>query len=114
MLVVAVGGLFGVEKLTTLAITAAVLVVVGLLTRASRRALTAEAAAALVYGGLAVLALVLAPTAGLVLVAVTLVAHAAWDAVHLWRRIVVAALLAEFCIALDVTLGLAVLGLLMT
>lgn len=58
-------------------------------------------------------ALALAPTAGLVLVAVTLIAHAAWDTLHLRRRIVVASSLAEFCIALDVALGLTALGLLM-
>lgn len=107
--------LFGAGPLTTLAVTAAVLVVIGLLTRASRAALTAQTAAALVYGGLTVAAFAMAQPAGVAVVAITLMAHAGWDIVHLRRRIVVPGSMAEFCIALDLTLGLAVLiGLLTT
>lgn len=109
------GGLAGLEPLTSLAIAAAALVVIGLVTKASRTALTAEAAGALGYGGLVVVGLAIAPTVGLVLVAVTLIAHGVWDIVHLRRGAVVSPSLAEFCVALDVPLGLAVLlGLVIT
>jgi hypothetical protein len=112
---VVVGRLLGAAPLTTLAVTAAVLVVVGVLVRASRRALTAEAVGTLVYGGVAAIGLGLAPTAGLVLVALALIAHGAWDVWHLRRKVVVPGSLAEFCVALDVPLGLAVLvGLVVT
>lgn len=115
VLAITLGDLLGAEPLTSLAVLAAALVVVGLITRASRAALTAETAALLVYGGLAVTGLAIAPTVGLVLVAVTLIAHGIWDAIHLRRRAVVSPSLAEFCIALDVPLGLAVLlGLALT
>jgi hypothetical protein len=54
-------------------------------------------------------ALAMAQATGLVLVAITLMAHAAWDVLHIRRRIIVPSSLAECCIALDLTLGLAVL-----
>jgi hypothetical protein len=111
--VIVVGKLLDVEPLVSLAVTAVVLVAVGLLTRVPRAALTAQSAAALVYGGLAVVGLAVAPTAGLVLVAVTLIAHGGWDLLHLRRRIVVPGSLAEACVALDVPLGLAVLATLL-
>lgn len=115
VLAITVGELLGAEPLTSLTTLAAALVVAGLVTRASRAALSVEAAAALGYGGLVVVGLAIAPTGGLVLVAVTLIAHAVWDVVHLRRRAVVSPSLAEFCVALDVPLGLAVLfGLVVT
>ncbi len=96
-------------------IAALALVVAGRLGRASRPALTAQTAAVLVFGGLAVTALFLAPRLGLVLAGVVLASHAGWDAVHYRRDQVVPRSLAEFCMLLDVPLGvgfivLAVLG----
>lgn len=111
--VIAGGGLLGVQPLTSLAVAAAVLVVAGLVTRAPRAALTAQSLAMLAYGGLVVVGLALAPTAGLVLVAVTLIGHGAWDVLHLRRGVVVPGSLAEACVALDVPLGLAVLATLL-
>ena len=50
------------------------------------------------------------PALGLVVVALTLIAHGVWDVWHLRRhRDLVSPSLAEACIALDVPLGLAVL-----
>jgi TRAP-type C4-dicarboxylate transport system permease small subunit len=50
------------------------------------------------------------PLGALVVVALTLIAHGAWDVWHLRRhRDLVSPSLAEACIALDVPLGLAVL-----
>jgi len=71
--------------------------------------------ALLVFGGLAVTALFLAPRLGLVLAGVVLASHAGWDVVHYRRDQVVPRSLAEFCMLLDVPLGvgfvvLAVLG----
>lgn len=46
------------------------------------------------------------------LIAVALLAHAGWDAVHLWRNRVVAASYAEFCGVLDLVLGMTILVML--
>lgn len=108
--VVPAGALLGLPPYTTLAAVSVLLVATGLLGRASRPALAAQTAALVVYGGVAVTALLLAPTAGLVLVALTLIGHGVWDVVHLRRRAVVSPSLAEACVALDVPLGLAVLA----
>ena len=103
------GGLLGAPPLVTLAVLAAVLAVASLAVRGPGKALTVEGAGLLGYGGLVVLGFALAPTAGLVLVAVTLVAHAAWDVAHLRRAAVVPRSMAEFCVVLDVLLGVGVL-----
>jgi hypothetical protein len=98
------------NPLAAIAGSAAVLVMLGLLRGADRPALTFEVAGLLLYGGFVMGALLLAPTAGLVVVASTLVAHGVWDLWHLRRhRDLVSPSLAEACVALDVTLGLAVL-----
>jgi hypothetical protein len=91
-------------------VTAVALVAVGLLRARTRPAVTLETAGLLLYGALAVLALLLAPAVGLVVVALTLIAHGVWDVWHLRRhRDLVSPSLAEACVALDVPLGLAVL-----
>jgi hypothetical protein len=108
--VVFAGALVGLDPLVATAGAATVLVAVGLLRGAARPALTLEVAGLLIYGSIAVSTLLLAPTAGLVLVALTLVAHGVWDLWHLRRhRDLVSPSLAEACVALDVPLGLAVL-----
>ena len=107
--VIVVGRLLGAQPLAALAVAAVVLVGVGLARRAPRDALTAQSTALLVYGGLAVVGLAIAPTAGLVLVAVTLAGHGLWDLWHLRRGTVVPGSLAEACVALDLPLGLGVL-----
>ena len=111
--VLAVGGaLVDLDPVVTTGIVVAVLVVVGLLRGASRPALTLESAGFVGYGVFVIVALLLAPGVGLVVAALTLVAHGIWDVWHLRRhRDVVPPSLAEFCVALDVPLGLAVLVL---
>ena len=110
VVVVTAGAVAGVDPLVATAGSAAVLVVLGLVRGTARPALTLELAGLLLYGAFAVGALLLSPTAGLVVVAVTLVAHGIWDLWHLRRhRDVVSPSLAEACVALDVPLGLAVL-----
>ncbi|MFG3257189.1 hypothetical protein [Streptomyces sp. NPDC048172] len=105
------GGVLGAGPLVTLGVVAAILTVVALALGVSRTPVTVEAAGLLAYGGLVALGFALAPTAGLVLVAVTLVAHAAWDVAHLRRGgAVVPRSLSEFCVVLDVLLGAAILA----
>ena len=107
--VVVLGYLVGLEPMTATATAAAVLVAVGLLRGTARPAVTLETAG-LLYGAVAVGALLLSPPVGLVVVALTLVAHGIWDVWHLRRhRNLVSPSLAEACVALDVPLGLAVL-----
>ena len=90
--------------------TVSLLVVLGLLRGATRPAVTLETAGLLIYGATTIVTLLLAPQVGLVVVALTLVAHALWDVWHLRRhRDVVSPSLAEACVALDVPAGLAVL-----
>ena len=95
---VVLGGMLGAEPLAVLAVTAVLLVVVGLALRVSRAELTGQAVGVLLYAGLAVLA------------AVTLIGHGAWDIWLLRRDAVVPRSLTEACIALDVPLGSAVLA----
>jgi hypothetical protein len=108
--VVWAGVLVALDPLTATAVAAAVLLVLGLLRGAARPALTLETACLLLYGSVAVGALLLTPAFGLVVVALTLVGHGVWDLWHLRRhRDLVSPSLAEACGALDVPLGLAVL-----
>ena len=108
--VVAAGRLVGLHPLVATGVTAVALVAVGLLRARTRPAVTLETAGLLLYGALAVLALLLAPAVGLVVVALTLIAHGVWDVWHLRRhRDLVSPSPAEACVALDVPLGLAVL-----
>lgn len=111
---VPVGELVGLRWWGAFGIVAAALVVIGLVLGVPRRPLTAQAVAMAGYGVLAVTALFVAPTAGLVLAGVVLACHAIWDAVHYRRNTVVLRSLAEFCMFLDVPLGggLVVIGLL--
>lgn len=87
------------------------LVVVGLVGGASLPALTAQTVGLLAYGGLAVASLLVDPRLGMVLAGAVLAAHAGWDVV-LWRRNeVIPRSLAEFCILLDVPLGVGIVVL---
>jgi hypothetical protein len=86
-------------------IVALALVIAGLLLRVPRPPLTAQTAALIGYGGVAVAALFLAPRVGLVLAGVALAGHGGWDVIHYRRNQVVDRSLAEFCVLLDVPLG---------
>ncbi len=87
------------------AVVALALVVAGLLLGVPRVPLAAQTGALIGYGGVAVAALFLAPRAGLVLAGVALVGHSVWDVIHYRRNQVVHRSLAEFCVLLDVPLG---------
>jgi hypothetical protein len=112
--VVVAGELAGLPWWAAVGVAAAALVAIGLIGGAPRPALTAQTAALLGFGGLAVVALFVAPRAGMVLAGLALASHAAWDVVHYRRDVVVPRSLAEFCILLDVPLGLALVVLAFT
>lgn len=111
----AFGGLLSTTPWWVLfALAGAVLLLVGIAVGAGRVTVT-QAVAMVGYFGLAVVALFLAPRAGLALAGVVLAAHALWDVRHYRRDVVVHRSLAVFCIGLDLALGalcvaLAVLG----
>jgi hypothetical protein len=95
-------------------IVALALVVAGLILRVPRAPLAAQTGALIGYGGVAVAALSLAPRAGLVLAGAALVGHSVWDVIHYRRNQVVHRSLAEFCILLDVPLGVGAIVLAIT
>ena len=96
---------------------AVVLVVVGALVLAGLAAGTlrgpgpgwAQVPAAVALGLAGVLAPTVDPRAGGLTVAVALIAHAGWDAVHWWADRVVARTFAEWCAVLDLTVGVGLL-----
>lgn len=96
------------------AVVAAALVVAGVVLRVPRPPLTAQAAALIAYGGVTVAALFLAPRAGLAMAGVALACHAVWDVIHYRRNQVVPRSLAEFCVLLDVPLGVGAIILAIT
>jgi len=96
-----------------IALVGLVLVVIGLARRP--RVTLPQAVAMLVYFGIGVATLLLAPRLGLAVAGGALIAHAGWDFVHYRRDIVVNRSLALWCLGLDVFVGgacvmLAVLG----
>jgi hypothetical protein len=84
--VVVAGKLVDLEPMVTTGAAAAALVVVGLARSTTRPAVTLETAGLLGYGAFAAGALLLAPAVGLVVVALTLIAHGIWDVWHLRRH----------------------------
>ena len=112
--VVTIGELTGLVWWGAIGIAAAALVATGMFLRVPRPALTAQTAALLGFGGSAVAALFLAPRVGMVLAGLALASHAIWDVVHWRRNAVVPRSLAEFCVWLDVPLGVALIVLAFT
>jgi hypothetical protein len=96
------------------AVVALALVVAGLLLGVPRVPLAAQTGALIGYGGVAVAALFLGPRVGLVVAGVALVGHAVWDVLHYRRNQVVHRSLAEFCVLLDVPLGVGAIVLAIT
>jgi hypothetical protein len=108
---VVAGALADIEPWYVFAGASIVLVLIGLLRRASGTALAAQSLAMVAYGGIAVAALTLGPVAGAVLASLALIGHVVWDVVHYRRNAVVPRSLAEACMFFDVPLGLAVIVL---
>ena len=105
--VVVVGEIVGATWWAALAVAALALLAVGCTSRTRRPATARQMLAAAGFGVPAVLAvLLLTPRAGLLLAGVVLASHAVWDLVHVRSGQVVPRSLAEFCMALDVALGL--------
>lgn len=65
------------------------------------------------FGGAGLLTLVVSPEAAVAVVAVGLLAHAAWDTVHWWTRKVISRSLAEWCMVYDTAVGAAILVVLL-
>jgi hypothetical protein len=68
-----------------------------------------QAAGMLVFGATMLVALYVEPDLGGMLVAIGLLSHAAWDAVHYVRNRVVTRSYAEFCAVVDLLVGAAVI-----
>jgi hypothetical protein len=109
---VVVARLLDVSPVLVNGLAAVALLVVGVVRGAARPALARQSVGLVVYGLLVLLALAMTPGVGLVVAALTLIGHGAWDLWHLRRhRDQVSPSLAEACVALDVPAGLAVLAL---
>ncbi|MFE1168915.1 hypothetical protein [Nocardiopsis sp. NPDC058789] len=65
------------------------------------------------FGGAGLLTLVVSPEAAVAVVAVGLLTHAAWDAVHWWSGKVISRSLAEWCMVYDTAVGSTVLVILL-
>lgn len=103
----------GFDSVPRMVAAAAVLLVIGAATQGWRPvwSLPAQAAAMVLFGAVAVIALRVNPNLGGVLVSLGLLAHAAWDVYHHRTGRVVSRSLAEFCAVLDVVLGVGLLVL---
>ncbi|MEU0952542.1 hypothetical protein ABZ353_09320 [Streptomyces niveus] len=110
-LVVVAAELAGLPWWSGVAGTALILVVLGLVTRVPRPALTAQTVALAGFGAVALVALAVAPRLGLALAGLGLAAHGLWDVAHYRRDAVVPRSLSEFCLVLDVPLGLGAVAL---
>lgn len=86
---------------------AALLLVIGLFRRVPAPVLAAQSLAMVGYGGIAVVAVLVSPRMGCALAGIALAAHALWDYRHWRRRDVVPRSFTEFCIVLDIPLGIA-------
>lgn len=113
-LAVTLSEIAGIAWWLGLAAFAVVLVVAGVLRRAQARPLTAQVLAMVGFGGLAVVAVMVAPRLGLALAGAALASHAAWDYVHWRRNEIVPRSLAEFCCVLDIPFGAAAIVLAIT
>ncbi|WP_419993606.1 hypothetical protein [Streptomyces boninensis] len=105
-LVVVASELAGLAWWAGLGIAAVALIAIGLSGNVPRPPLTAQTIALAGFGGLAVAGLYTAPRLGLALAGIALATHAVWDVIHYRRKQVVPRSLAEFCILLDVPLGI--------
>ncbi|MBQ1084263.1 hypothetical protein [Nocardiopsis sp. B62] len=91
------------------------LVVLGLVRGPLRRpgVFALQTPALALFGGAGLLTLVVPPEAAVAVVAVGLLAHAAWDTVHWWTRKVISRSLAEWCMVCDTAVGAAILVVLL-
>jgi hypothetical protein len=76
-----------------------------------RYALPLQTLAMALFGAVGVIGILIDPVIGGYLVALGLLGHAAWDMHHFRTKRVVSRSLAEFCLVLDATLGIAIIAL---
>jgi len=105
VLVANVTELTGLDWWIGVAALVPVLLVVGAVTKAPGRTVAVQLLSVLGYGFLAVTALYLGPRVGLAFAGAAVASHAVWDVIHYRRNAVVSRSLAEFCMLLDVPLG---------
>ncbi|AUN39626.1 Uncharacterised protein (plasmid) [Tsukamurella tyrosinosolvens] len=109
--VVVAGEVSGLPWWAGLSAYALILLLIGVVRDHTARPLAEQCLALLVYGGAAVVAILVSPRGGLALAGSALACHALWDLRHLRRGDVVPRSLAEFCIVLDIPLGAAAIAL---
>lgn len=110
---IAIGNVAGIGTTPFLLGIAGLTAVAGLAYAGIRppRAMPLQLLGMAVAGGLAALAITVAPTAGAYLVAGGLLGHAAWDVHHHRAGRVVTRSLAEFCLVIDTLLAVAIVAL---
>lgn len=103
----------GVDELAVVLALGGIVAVIGLVNGSLRRARPAslQLPAAVVFVGAGLIGAGAPPDVGLVVIATGLLAHAAWDAYHLWLDRIVTRSFAEWCGVLDLTLGIGILVL---
>ncbi len=103
----------GVDELAVVLALGCVLAVAGLARGTLRRpgAPSLQLPAAAVFVATALVVPAVPPDVGLTVLAVGLIAHAAWDALHLWIDRIVVRSFAEWCGVLDLALGVGLLVL---
>ncbi len=101
----------GIDPLVILLVAAAVFLVLGVARGLWSRpgGLPLQTAGMLAFGSIVLAALYVDQGLGGTLVAIALIGHAAWDAYHLLRNRVVPRSYAEFCVVVDLLLGVAIL-----
>ena len=101
----------GVAAAAVILLASLLFLVVGLARgrQSGRGGLVLQAAGMLVFGAGMLAAFFVAPETGAYLVAAGLIGHAGWDAYHYLKDRVVTRSYAEFCAALDLVLGAAIL-----
>ncbi|MEV0367146.1 hypothetical protein [Nocardia fusca] len=113
-IVVILSEIAGIRWWIGLAGYAALLLVIGVLRRASAPILAAQSLAMAGFGGIAVVAVLVSPRLGAALAGIALATHALWDYRHWRRNDVVPRSLTEFCMVLDIPFGLAAILLAFT
>lgn len=101
----------GIDERVVVPAVGVALAVAGLVRGSLRRpGLTAlQLPAAVVFVGAGLVGAGVSPDAGLIVVALGLIAHAAWDAYHWWVDRIIARSFTEWCGVLDLTLGIGIL-----
>jgi hypothetical protein len=94
-----------IEPTVAILALATAVAVVGLFRRSGRAELLVQTGGLVVFGGLALIGLIVAPEAARYVLAAGWFAHGIWDLVHLRRNAVVSRSYAEWCGVLDILIA---------